>query len=120
MKMKLLFTALLMCALGAQAALTTGPLFTDNMVLQRDKPVVVWGTADAGEFVTVEFAGQQQTARTNGSNERSGEWQVTLDPMRASAEPQAMSIRSQASGLRFQLQAFPRPRRRGLVCGRSI
>lgn len=116
MKMKHLFTALLMCALGAQAALTTGPLFTDNMVLQRDKPVVVWGTADAGESVTVEFAGQQQTARTNGA----GEWQVTLDPMRASAEPQAMSIRSQASGLRFQLQAFQRPRRRGLVCGRSI
>lgn len=67
MKMKHLFTALLMCALGAQAALTTGPLFTDNMVLQRDKPVVVWGIADAGESVTVEFAGQQQTARTNGA-----------------------------------------------------
>jgi sialate O-acetylesterase len=96
---KLLFTALLMCALSAHAALTTGPLFTDNMVLQRDKPVVIWGSADAGESVTVQFAGQSKTAETTAD----GQWQVTLDPMTASSEPQDMSISSQVSGFSFQL-----------------
>lgn len=32
--------------------------FSDHMVLQREKPVAVWGWADAGESVTVSFAGQ--------------------------------------------------------------
>jgi sialate O-acetylesterase len=37
-------------------------LFQSNMVLQRDKPVAVWGWAAHGEQVTVSFAGQTQTA----------------------------------------------------------
>jgi sialate O-acetylesterase len=37
-------------------------LFQSNMVLQRDKPVAVWGWAAPGEQVTVSFAGQTQTA----------------------------------------------------------
>ena len=96
---KILFTALLMCALSVHAALTTGPLFTDNMVLQRDKPVVVWGTADAGETISVQFAGQAKSAVTDTAKH----WQITLDPMPASSEPREMTISSQASGLSFQL-----------------
>ncbi len=46
----------------------TGPglgvhnLFQSNMVLQRDKPIRVWGWAEPGEAVTVSFGGQQQAA----------------------------------------------------------
>jgi len=36
--------------------------FMTHMVLQRGMKVPVWGTADAGESVTVEFAGQKKTA----------------------------------------------------------
>ena len=39
------------------AVLTLDPPFTDHAVLQRDKPVVVRGSADAGAEVTVSFAG---------------------------------------------------------------
>jgi sialate O-acetylesterase len=65
-------------------------IFGDNMVLQRDKPVPVWGWADAGTEVTVEFIGQKKmvTAGTNGM------WRVTLDPMKANSKPQVMTIRS--------------------------
>ena len=31
-------------------------IFADHMVLQRDRPIQVWGWADKGEEVTVEFA----------------------------------------------------------------
>ena len=56
--------------------------FGDGMVLQRDRPVPVWGRAAIGETVTVSFAGQEKTtvAGTNGA------WRVTLDPMPASSE----------------------------------
>ena len=39
------------------AALALDPPFCDHAVLQRDKPVVVRGSADAGAAVSVSFAG---------------------------------------------------------------
>ncbi|MGB8030748.1 MAG: sialate O-acetylesterase [Terracidiphilus sp.] len=54
-------------------------LFADHMVIQRDEPVHVWGDADAGETVTVEFRGAQQTTTTDTF----GRWSVQLPPGRA-------------------------------------
>ena len=54
-------------------------LFQTNMVLQRDKPVAIWGWADPGEKVTVSFAGQTQTA--TAAKDRA--WKVTLAAMKA-------------------------------------
>lgn len=59
-----------------------------NMVLQRDKSVSVWGTADKGEKVTVSFAGQTKTTVTNDA----GRWEVKLSPMKASEEGREMVI----------------------------
>ncbi|GEP41691.1 hypothetical protein BGE01nite_09820 [Brevifollis gellanilyticus] len=56
------------------------------MVLQRDKAVPVWGKAEPGEEVVVEFAGQKKTAKADAS----GKWMVKLDPMPANAEPQVL------------------------------
>lgn len=53
--------------------------YSDNMVLQRKKPLPVSGTANAGEKVTVQIAGQKKETVT-ASN---GKWSVTLDPMQA-------------------------------------
>ena len=53
--------------------------YSDNMVLQREKPLPVSGTANAGEKVTVQIAGQKKETVT-ASN---GKWSVTLDPMQA-------------------------------------
>lgn len=70
----------------AHAAVKLPSIFTDHMVLQRDKAVPVWGKADPGEEVTVEFAGQKKTAKADAS----GKWLVKLDPLKASAEPQVL------------------------------
>ena len=67
-----------------------GFLFHDNMVLQRGKPVPVWGRGKPGEVVTVRFADQSKTATTAPS----GKWQVMLDPMPASSEPRTLSASS--------------------------
>ena len=63
------------------------PLFNDNAVLQQGVPVPVWGTADDGERVTVEFAGQKVSATaTNGS------WMVRLQPMKADSRASSMTV----------------------------
>ena len=61
-------------------------IFSDNMVLQRDRPVPVWGWSTPGATVTVEFAGQKQTATADVA----GKWTVTLDPMPVSVEPREL------------------------------
>lgn len=53
-------------------------LFSDGAVLQRDQPVPVWGTARAGEAVTVEIAGQKIATTA-----KDGKWVVNLKPLQA-------------------------------------
>jgi len=54
-------------------------LFTDHMVLQQDLPAPVWGWADAGATITVEFAGQTVQACAGDD----GVWKATLPATRA-------------------------------------
>lgn len=53
--------------------------YSDNMVLQREKPLSVTGIANAGQKVTVQIAGQKKEAVTTPN----GKWSVTLEPLRA-------------------------------------
>ncbi len=53
-------------------------LFGDNAVLQRDCDLPVWGTAPAGDSITVEFAGQ--TVAVQSEN---GKWMTRLKPVQA-------------------------------------
>jgi sialate O-acetylesterase len=71
----------LVVALGSRAgaAVTLPAVFSDHMVLQADLPVPVFGTAEPGERVTVELAGQSKTATT----ELDGKWLVRLRPLKA-------------------------------------
>lgn len=64
---------------GDYGGLKMSALYSDNMVLQRGKRLVLEGIANAGELVTVSIAGQKKTARTTDN----GEWTVTLDPLHA-------------------------------------
>jgi sialate O-acetylesterase len=70
------------------AAVTLASPFTSHMVLQREMAVPVWGTAETGETVTVEFAGQQKTV-TAGPD---GRWRVKLDALAASADGRVMTV----------------------------
>ena len=79
----------MLVSLNAQAV-QLNPLFTDHMVLQRNQPVPVYGTASPGEKVTVEFAGQKKEVVASAS----GEWQVTLDPMPANTNAQILTVSS--------------------------
>jgi sialate O-acetylesterase len=69
--------ALLLCP--ARAEIRLHALFSDDMVLQREIAVPVWGTGEPGAGVTVSIDGQKKNA-TVGED---GRWSVTLDPMKA-------------------------------------
>lgn len=63
---------------GEYGGLQLSPLYTDNMVLQRDTPLQIHGIANAGEEVTVRIARQQYTAKTG----KDGKWSVRLLPLK--------------------------------------
>jgi sialate O-acetylesterase len=63
-------------------------IFTDHVVLQREAAVPVWGWADTGAEITVEFAGQKKTVITDAN----GKWLVKLDALKASAEPRTLTV----------------------------
>jgi len=89
-------TLLLAClALGSSllaADLRLASPLSDHMVLQREKPVAVWGWADAGEAVTVAFAGQSKTTTADSE----GKWLLRLDALPASAEPRSLVVTGKA------------------------
>ena len=85
---KLMTLAAVIAAIAMHAALTPATLFSDHCVLQRGKKVPVWGKADPGAAVTVEFAGQKKQAKADGA----GCWRVDLDPLEVSCDPREMRI----------------------------
>ena len=74
--------------------------FGDNMVVQRDIPLNVWGWASPGEKVTVSFAGQGKTATTDGN----GKWIVKLDPLKASKESFELIVSSSIGNQQLKIK----------------
>jgi len=74
----------------AHSEVKVSSLFTDNMVIQRNKNVPVWGTTSAGGKVTVSFAGQHITAMADNK----GKWKIMLKAMTVNDKPQDMVIES--------------------------
>ncbi|MEM7474298.1 MAG: hypothetical protein AAF483_04840 [Planctomycetota bacterium] len=62
--------------------------FTDNMILQRERTVPVWGFDQPGTQVIVQFAGQSKSATAD----QFGDWKVELDPLAASKEAQVCTV----------------------------
>ncbi len=86
---------LLMGGVAALAKLATSPVISSNMVLQREKPVHIWGTAEAGEKITVSFGKQKVKAKADTD----GKWLATLQPMKANAKPQNLVIKGKKESL---------------------
>ena len=69
--------------------LSVSNVFQNHMVIQRDKPIAVWGwAAQPGASVTVTFAGQSATAKAGDDRA----WKLELPAVAANSEPQTMEI----------------------------
>jgi sialate O-acetylesterase len=73
------------------------PLFSDNMVLQRDTPDNVWGWTTPGASVTV-AVGQETRTTTAGSD---GKW-LTKMPPKPAGGPYPMIVNSGSTTVKFQ------------------
>jgi sialate O-acetylesterase len=78
----------LLVAAVASAEVKLPSVISSRMVLQRQIPAAVWGHDTPGQKVTVQFAGQTQTAVADAA----GKWMLRLKPLKASSEPRKMTI----------------------------
>jgi sialate O-acetylesterase len=66
--------------------------FSDNMVLQRQKPIRFWGTASPKSAFNIEFAGEKKKIKT----EASGKWEASF-PAREAGGPYELKVDSDSS-----------------------
>ena len=81
--LKSVLTALFFCVVLGNSAVFAevklARLFSDHVVLKRQKPIPVWGWANPSESVSVSIGGQNKTATADSS----GKWTVEFAPMEA-------------------------------------
>lgn len=87
--------AIALACTPAFAAPSVDAIFGDHMVVQRDKPVVVFGSAAAGESVTVTFGKDSAKAQASAS----GRWLVKLPARRATTAPAEIRVDGAGSAL---------------------
>jgi len=68
-------------------------IFASNMVLQRGKPITVWGWAKPGETVAVTLGAEKQEAKAASEK---GRWEVTFPAREANVVPQTLSVNAGA------------------------
>lgn len=90
---KLTLAILLSAAIPAGAALKVHGIFGSHMVLQRDKPIQIWGWADAGGSVSVNFGTESATATATAAAD-GGRWEVTFPARAADAKGVKITISS--------------------------
>ena len=82
--MKSLLIVIIFAAFNVCAQLTLPSIFADNMILQRDMKIPVWGKSAPEAKVTVSFRGQKKIT----SADKEGNWKLYLSPMDADRNPQ--------------------------------
>ncbi|NLZ63769.1 MAG: sialate O-acetylesterase [Lentisphaerae bacterium] len=89
-KMSVLFVIAVLLSSGVlRADLKLGEIFTDHAVLQRGPATAVFGTADAGEAVTVSVA----TATANAVAGADGRWLLQLNLNDVGPGPHSMTVK---------------------------
>jgi len=92
---------LVLAAGVAGADVRVAKIFTDNMVLQQELPIAVWGWAEAGEQVTVSLtprpgsgqAGKSASAKAGDD----GKWRVDLPAMKADGKARTLRVKGKTT-----------------------
>ena len=79
---------LLVMPFTPNAQLQVARIFSDNMVLQRERPVHIWGTGIPGKHVVVLFANSTKVSAVNADST----WSVYFKEQKANTTPQSISV----------------------------
>lgn len=88
---------LLLSATSSFAQVKLARLFSDHVVLQRQKPIPVWGWAKPKEKVTITLGSQTLTAKADTS----GKWLVNFAPLEAGG-PLQMSVTAKSGSAKVE------------------
>lgn len=80
--------ALLGLTLPGRADVTLPTIFGSHMVLQRDKPITIWGWSEKGEKVSVTLG----EAKADATIDEKGNWKATLPAMKANSKGQTLTV----------------------------
>mgnify|MGYP003954783511 FL=1 len=83
---------------GISAQIQMGPLFSDDMILQRESQVPIWGLASPNEKVTVLSSWNNKTTSTKADN--NGNWNVKIETPQAGG-PYQLNISTSNSVLNY-------------------
>ncbi|RYZ58422.1 MAG: sialate O-acetylesterase, partial [Chitinophagaceae bacterium] len=84
-----LFCLLLLSSVSF-SQLQLAPVFSDNMVLQQDELITVWGKAVPGKKVEVSFVGQVKKVQVA----KDSSWTVSFPKQKATGRPQTMVVKA--------------------------
>jgi sialate O-acetylesterase len=87
-KMMLLLSGCLAVVSGLSAEIRLPNILGDHMVIQQQKPIRIWGWAIPKEQINLIF----ETHKIQTSADEKGQWEVTLEPMKADGQPKQMII----------------------------
>ena len=73
---------------GNYGGLSLPAIYSDHMVIQRDKPFVLQGIANAGSKITAQLGKERQRTTTASD----GTWQLTFKPRKATREPATLTV----------------------------
>ena len=96
--MKIIFTIYLVLFYSiiiVNGQLKFDKIFSDNMVLQRDKPIKIWGIAKPGSIIQVSKGNQKKITKTKSD----ATWFVIFNAEKANTSPQAIKAKTNADAI---------------------
>lgn len=88
-KFWLALSLMILASPNVQANVRLPAIIGNNMVLQKDAPLPIWGWADPGEQVTVTLGANTATAMADGA----GKWTVKLPAIAEAGGPHEMIVK---------------------------
>ena len=82
-----------------EQALKVHGIFRSNMVIQREKPIKIWGWATAGTKVTVKFGDKVASGTAKGKD---GLWVVTFEAQKANIKGQTLTVTTGAKAVKME------------------
>jgi sialate O-acetylesterase len=97
MRIKIIIVILLFQTFFSFGQVNPAKIFSDNMVLQREIPITIWGTADPGERIVVILKSSSVVTMTNSD----GNWNVNL-PQFPAGGPYNLKIEGKTDKIEFK------------------
>ena len=94
----LFLTGLLLIPAAVFAQFRVAEIFSDNMVLQRNRPVHIWGKGDPGDTVWISFSKEEKT----GIIKADSSWSVYFKKQKANAVPQSIRIKNRNAAIELK------------------